>query len=81
MEQLLHYVWKHRLFQSDLKTTDGIPIEILDVGLYNTDEGPDFVNAKVKVGERVWVGNIEIHRSSDDWYKHRHDKNLSLIHI
>nr|WP_297169290.1 DUF2851 family protein [uncultured Dysgonomonas sp.] len=75
MEQLLHYVWKHRLFQSDLKTTDGIPIEILDVGLHNTDEGPDFFNAKVKVGERVWVGNIEIHRSSDDWYKHQHDKN------
>lgn len=75
MEQLLHYVWKHRLFQSDLKTTDGIPIEILDVGLHNTNEGPDFFNAKVKVGDRVWVGNIEIHRSSDDWFKHQHDKN------
>lgn len=75
MEQLLHYVWKHRLFQTDLKTTDGIPIEILDVGLHNTDEGPDFFNAKVKVGERVWIGNIEIHRSSDEWFKHQHDQN------
>ena len=75
MEQLLHYVWKHRLFQTDLKTTDGIPIEILDVGLHNTDEGPDFFNAKVKVGERVWSGNIEIHRSSDEWFKHQHDQN------
>lgn len=75
MEQLLHYVWKYRLFQTDLKTTDGIPIEILDVGLHNTDEGPDFFNAKVKVGERVWSGNIEIHRSSDEWFKHQHDQN------
>lgn len=75
MEQLLHYVWKYRLFQSDLKTTDGVPIEILDVGLYNMDGGPDFFNAKVKVGDKVWVGNIEIHRSSDDWFKHQHDKN------
>lgn len=75
MEQLLHYVWKHRLFQTDLKTTDGIPIEILDVGLHDTDEGPDFFNAKVKVGERVWSGNIEIHRSSDEWFKHQHDQN------
>lgn len=75
MEQLLHYVWKHRLFQSELKTTDGIPLEILDVGLHNTDEGPDFFNAKVKVGDRTWIGNIEIHKSSDDWYKHKHDKN------
>ena len=75
MEQLLHYVWKHRLFQSDLRTTDGVLLEILDVGSHNTDEGPDFFNAKVKVGDRVWVGNVEIHRSSDDWYKHKHDKN------
>lgn len=85
MEQLLHYVWKHRLFQKDLETTEGIPIEILDVGLHNTDEGPDFFNAKVKVGDRVWVGNIEIHRSSDEWYKHGHEQNKGynsvILHV
>ncbi len=85
MEQILHYVWKHRLFQKDLKTTDGVPIEILDVGLHNTDEGPDFFNAKVKVGDRTWSGNIEIHRSSDEWVKHGHDKNKTynsvILHI
>lgn len=85
MEQLLHYVWKHRLYQSHLTTTDGTPIEILDVGLHNTDGGPDFFNAKVKVGDRVWVGNIEIHRSADEWNKHQHDKNSAynsvILHI
>lgn len=75
MEQVLHYVWKHKLYQKDLKTTDGVSIEILDPGLHNIDEGPDFTNAKVKVGNRVWVGNIEIHENSNDWYKHKHDKN------
>lgn len=75
MEQILHYVWKHKLFQRDLKTTDGVLIEVLDVGLHNTDEGPDFFNAKIKVGDRVWVGNVEIHKTSDDWFKHKHDTN------
>lgn len=75
MEQILHYVWKHKLFQRELKTAEGVLIEVLDVGQYNTDEGPDFFNAKVKVGDRVWVGNVEIHKTSDDWYKHEHETN------
>jgi len=75
MEQLLHYVWKHRLFQKDLRMTNGIQLEILDTGIQNTDEGPDFFNAKIKIEGKIWVGNIEIHRSSDDWYKHKHETN------
>ena len=75
MEQLLHYIWKYRLFQKNLTTTDAVPIEVIDVGMHNMDEGPDFFNAKIKIGERLWVGNVEIHRSSDDWYKHRHETN------
>ena len=75
MEQILHYVWKHKLYQKELKTTDGVPLEIIDVGIHNTDEGPDFCNAKIKVGDRVWVGNVEIHESSKDWYKHKHEQN------
>lgn len=85
MEQILHYVWKHKLFQKDLQTTDGTPIEVLDVGLLNTDEGPDFFNAKIKIGEKMWVGNVEIHCSSDDWFRHGHEKNKSynsvILHI
>ena len=75
MEQLLHYVWKYRLFQKELKTTDGTPIEVIDVGIHNTNGGPDFFNAKIKIGDKLWAGNIEIHISSDDWYKHKHNLN------
>ena len=67
-EQLLHYCWKHRLFPlKELNTTDGKLLEILDVGRYNTDAGPDFFNAKVKIDGTLWVGNVEIHRRSADW--------------
>jgi hypothetical protein len=85
MEDILHYVWQFRLFQKSLVTTDGQQVEVIDVGLPNTNEGPDFFNAKIKIGDKVWAGNIEIHTSSDEWVKHRHhlDKNYSsvILHV
>ncbi|SHF51078.1 DUF2851 family protein [Dysgonomonas macrotermitis] len=85
MEQILHYVWKHRLFQNDLTMTDGTPIEVLDVGLYNTDQGPDFFNVKIKVNDNVWAGNVEIHTSSEEWKHHKHDTdkgyNSVILHV
>lgn len=76
MEQLLHYVWKHKLFPlGELATTDGQPVEVLDPGMHNADAGPDFFNAKVKIGGTLWVGNVEIHLRASDWYAHGHDRD------
>ena len=85
-EQLLHYVWKYRLYdQTNLQTTDGKTIEIIDPGIHNTDAGPDFFNAKIKIDDKVWAGNVEIHQLSDDWNKHGHhiDKNYNsvILHV
>ena len=86
MERLLHYVWKHKMLPlGDLLTTDGRVIEILDPGLQNRNAGPDFFNAKVKIGGTLWVGNVEIHLRSSDWYRHGHDKdqryNNVVLHV
>lgn len=86
MELLLHYVWKHKLFPlTGLTTTDGEPIEVIDTGLHNTDAGPDFFNAKVKIAGMMWVGNVEIHCKASDWYLHGHDHddryNNVVLHI
>lgn len=76
MESLLHYIWKYRLFtENELKTTSGSPLKIIDVGIHNHDEGPDFFNAKIVIDGTLWAGNIEIHTYSSDWYKHRHEMN------
>ena len=85
-EQLLHYCWKHKLFPlKELETTDGQPVEVIDTGLHNTDAGPDFFNAKVKIGDTLWAGNVEIHRRSADWYVHRHEQDAHydnvILHI
>ncbi len=73
MEQLLHYVWQYRMLPVEpLKTTDGDSVEVIDPGLHNTDAGPDFFNAKVRLSGTMWVGNVEIHQRSSDWVRHGH---------
>ncbi len=82
MEQLLHYVWKHKIFlHSQLTTTDGRTLEIINPGLPNTNAGPDFINAKVKIDGTLWAGNVEIHQLSSDWYRHNHDINEAYDNI
>lgn len=86
MEALLHTVWKHKLYvPASFRTSEGNTLEIIDTGLYNTNAGPDFFNAKIKIDGQIWVGNIEIHTCSSDWYKHRHEKdkayNSVILHV
>jgi len=85
-EQLLHYVWKCRLFPPhSLETVDGHKIEVIDPGIHNSDAGPDFFNAKIKIGDKLWAGNVEIHHTSADWVKHGHhiDRayNSVILHL
>ena len=76
MENLVRYVWKHRLFPlTPLQTTDGLPIEVIHPGMENRNDGPDFFNAKVKIDGTLWVGNVEIHGKASDWMLHGHDAN------
>ena len=85
-ESILHYVWQNKLLTAhNLKTTDAETVEIIDVGRINTDAGPDFFNAKVKIGDTVWAGNVEIHTNSSDWNKHNHQTdsayNNVILHV
>lgn len=74
MEDFLHYIWQHRLWalQPVCRTVQGDTLEIIDGGLPNTNAGPDFFNAKVKIGGTMWIGNVEIHGVASDWYRHGH---------
>lgn len=91
MEQLLHYVWKHRMFPlGELHTTptageEPATVEVIDPGLHNFGAGPDFFNAKIRIGRQLWVGNVEIHLRASDWYRHHHETdpayNNVVLHV
>ncbi len=81
-EDFLHYIWKHKLFSNDnLETTDGEKISIESVGMHNIDSGPDFFNAKIKIGQTLWAGNVEMHLRSSDWQKHNHNTDKEYDNI
>ena len=85
-ENFLHFLWRTRRFDmSDLKTTSGEVLEILNFGEYNHDAGADFQQARIKIGDLLWVGSVEIHVKSSDWHLHRHNteggyKNV-VLHV
>ena len=73
-EDILHLVWKFGLLNTlNCYSTDGEKVEVLNPGTYNeSDSGPDFSTAKLKIGETTWVGNVEIHHKTSDWFNHLH---------
>tara|TARA_B100000795_G_scaffold73944_1_gene52374 strand:- start:43410 stop:44684 length:1275 start_codon:yes stop_codon:yes gene_type:complete len=81
-EELLHFIWKFKLIDNQkLQTLSGISISIIQPGLENNSDGPDFLNARVKIGNEEWVGNVEIHINSSDWLKHNHSDNPKYKNI
>ena len=85
-EELLHFIWQSKtLLKQTLNTASGEPLQVIHTGSLNTDAGPDFFNAKIKIGETVWAGNIEIHIKSSDWKNHNHQSdekyNNVILHV
>ena len=85
-EDFLHFIFQYKLWTNhNLMLTNGQNFEIIDIGRHNFDSGPDFFNAKIKIDDTIWAGNIEIHIKSSDWYKHHHQQDTSynnvILHI
>jgi hypothetical protein len=85
-EDFLHYVWENGFFEQDsLQTTNQESIKIVSRGFHNSNAGPDFLNARIMIGDILWAGNVEIHKKSSDWYAHNHEKDKAygnvILHI
>lgn len=81
-EEFLYYLWKYRLFNnSNLETVDGTAISLIYTGERNTDSGPDFINARIKIGNIEWAGDVEIHIKSSDWFLHNHQTEKAYHRI
>ncbi|MFA5589003.1 MAG: DUF2851 family protein [Bacteroidales bacterium] len=81
-EEFLCFIWENRLFSTDkLKTIDNESIEVVHAGRRNSHSGPDFFNAKIKIGETLWAGNIEIHKKASDWERHNHSGDRAYENV
>lgn len=85
-ERLLQFIWQFQYFdKTALQTTSGENVQIMNPGQLNTNQGPDFSNAKIKIGKTTWAGTVELHIKTSDWKKHNHqtDKNYNnvILHV
>ncbi|MEQ8302342.1 MAG: DUF2851 family protein [Cyclobacteriaceae bacterium] len=81
-EAFLHYIWQLQyLNKNDLKTEDGEDVEVFDPGTLNGDAGPDFSSARIRIAEMEWVGNVEIHTNSSNWYDHGHEEDAAYENV
>lgn len=76
-EDFLQTVWKYQYFdKNSLQTTEGLPIEVKKIGYHNFHEGPDFLEAHIKLGKLDLFGHVEVHRKASDWKSHDHNADL-----
>lgn len=84
-EDFLYYLWENRLITGMLHTESGTPVEIIHPGFRNMNSGPDYLEAKIKIGEQLWAGQVEIHVRTSDWNRHGHqyDKTYQnvILHV
>lgn len=81
-EDLLQFIWKYKLLKPGKYITEsGREIKIINYGELNSDSGPDFFNAKIKIDNITLAGNVEIHVKASDWKKHHHHKDNAYSNV
>ena len=80
-EEFLYYLWRLKLLKEPLYTTEHAVIQVISPGERNQDSGPDFLFAKIRIGDTVWAGNVEMHLRSSDWYRHHHDRDRAYDNV
>jgi hypothetical protein len=81
-ERLLQYIWQFQLFNSnELTTLNGESLRIVYAGKFNTDQGPDFSDARIRINETLWAGSIELHIKTSDWEKHKHSSDSNYENV
>ncbi|MFS4469445.1 DUF2851 family protein [Maribacter sp. 2210JD10-5] len=81
-EELLHFIWKYKKLPLEgLLSASQETIQVIQTGRHNHLSGPDFFNAKLKIGGQLWAGNVEIHLKASDWYAHHHEKDAKYDNV
>jgi len=77
----LQSLWFAGAFGREFATTAGVPVRVVQFGEWNHSAGPDFLDAVVEVGGRVWRGPIELDAYPSDWEGHGHADNPAFREV
>lgn len=81
-ERLLQYIWQLQYYNcSRLATVQGEMVQVQAPGQLNTNQGPDFLNARLRLGGTAWAGHIELHLKTSDWLRHRHQEDINYRNV
>jgi hypothetical protein len=81
-EELLSFIWRYRHFnQQGLVSENGLPVQVISPGEQNRDQGPDFRNAQLRIGDRDYTGAVELHVRTSDWIRHAHDGDVHYRNV
>ncbi|RFM27215.1 DUF2851 family protein [Deminuibacter soli] len=81
-ERLLQFIWQYQYFsKQSLVTTDGEPLQLIHTGTLNTNQGPDFTNARLRIGSTLWAGNVELHVRASEWHQHAHSGDVHYDNV
>jgi hypothetical protein len=85
-ERLLQFIWQFQYYnKGDLKTTSGEILQIISPGNYNSNQGPDFSDGRIRIDSTTLAGSVELHILSTDWKRHGHaeDRNYDnvILHV
>jgi hypothetical protein len=81
-ESFICRIWDDReKYLTALLTADSDPVEIIDPGNRNFNSGPDYTDAKIKIGGKTFAGDIEVHRDFKGWidHNHNHDRRYNSV--
>ena len=81
-EALIQFIWRSKtVLDKPLFLSNGLPVAVINPGLLNTNQGPDFLFAKIQIDGIIWNGHVEIHIKSSDWLAHQHDNDPNYQNI
>lgn len=85
-EDLLSFIWRFQYFDaSDLRIDSGESVQVIRTGNLNSNAGPDFSHARIKIEGVDWIGSVEIHTKSSDWMLHEHTGDAAyesvILHV
>lgn len=85
-EDFVQAIWKYQLFNTKILINEsGQTIQVQYPGFQHQNSGPDFTHARLFIDNILWVGNIEIHTKSSEWYHHNHHVdpayNNVILHV